>query len=203
VRHAQKAEELGVDAVCLVGAECGGHPGLNLTGSIVQSCLAAERVKVPIAIGGGIGHGRQIAAILAIGADAALLGTRMTVASEIWARDEYKQRVIGANETNNRLVLEILRNTYRVMDNEAARKVAEMEKAGVNDYAAYKDFVGGLRTRQAYETGDCEDALLSMGQSAVFADAIKPVEEIYDELLDQAAEAAARFGRLSAASEAA
>ncbi len=193
LRHAAKAEALGVDAVCLVGAECGGHPGLDLTGSIVQACLAADRLDVPFAIGGGIGHGRQIAAVLAMGADAVLLGTRMTVASEIWAREEYKHRVVEADETDNRVVLSLLRNTYRVMDNETARKVAEIEMSGTTEYAAYEPYIDGRLARRAYETGDWNMGLLSMGQSAAFADAIEPVEAIYDRLVDEAKAALTRM----------
>ncbi len=40
VRYAVKAQELGVDMVSIVGAECGGHPGLDLVSSMVNQALA-------------------------------------------------------------------------------------------------------------------------------------------------------------------
>jgi NAD(P)H-dependent flavin oxidoreductase YrpB (nitropropane dioxygenase family) len=198
VRHALSAQKLPVDAISVVGAECGGHPGLALVGTMVQGLLAAERLSLPLAIGGGIGHGAQLAAVLGFGADAVVMGTRMTVASEIWAHRAYKERVVAAAETDSRLILASLRNTYRVLDNETARAVAALEAEGVTDYERYRPLVAGTLTRSAYETGDAERGTLSLGQSAVFADEIKPVEAIIDQLL---AEAEAARGRLNAAAE--
>ena len=94
VRHAASAAKLGVDAVAVVGAECGGHPGLQLVGTMVQAPLAAERIALPLVVGGGIGHGSQVAAALAMGADAVLIGTRMLAAAEINAHAAYKARMI-------------------------------------------------------------------------------------------------------------
>lgn len=196
VRHAMSAAKLGVDAVAMVGAECGGHPGLQLVGTIVQAPLGAQRLTLPIAVGGGIGHGSQIAAALAMGADAVVLGTRMTVAEEIWAHPDYKARMVAADEASSRLIMQTFRNTYRVLDNTEARAVAALEAAGETDHARYRPHVAGTRAREAYATGDVERGVLSMGQAVVFADAVRPVAAIIDQLMDEARAAA---GRLSAA----
>ena len=104
VKHAISAtSKLPLDAIAVVGAECGGHPGLNLVGSIVQAPLAVSRVSIPVVIGGGIGTGGQIAGLLAMGAEGVLLGTRFLVASEIWSHDRIKQRVVEADETQTAL----------------------------------------------------------------------------------------------------
>jgi nitronate monooxygenase len=199
VRHALSAEKLGVDAVAVVGAECGGHPGLQLVGSIVQAPLAAERVSVPWAIGGGIGHGSQIAAALAMGADAVVIGTRMLAAAEIWARPEYKQRMISADEGSSRLIMQSFRNTYRVLDNSEAQAVAALEADKVTDFEAYKPHVAGLRQKEAYETGDWDRGVLSMGQSIAFVRASAPVAAIFEQLLTEARAAAARLNAVSVA----
>jgi len=193
VRHALSAERLGVDAIALVGAECGGHPGLALVGTMVQAPLAGSALGVPLSIGGGIGHGSQIAAALAMGADAVTIGTRMTVAEEIWAHRAYKERLIAADEASSRLILATFRNTYRALDNADARKVADLEAAGERDFAAYQPMVAGARQKEAYETGDWERGVLSMGQSAVFAREIMPVAAIFASLLDEARQATHRL----------
>jgi nitronate monooxygenase len=71
VKYARKAQSLGVDAVAVVGAECGGHPGMDLVGTMVQTAVAARdpRPVHPLArrrrywhrrtTGRGIGHGRR------------------------------------------------------------------------------------------------------------------------------------------------
>src|SRR5581483_8307514 len=55
VRYAMTAQRLGVDAVIIVGAECGGHPGVYQIGSMVQAAHAAQVLDIPVVIGGGIG----------------------------------------------------------------------------------------------------------------------------------------------------
>ena len=202
VRHALSAQKLDVDALSVVGAECGGHPGVQLVGTMVQGLVAAQKLHLPLAIGGGIGHGAQLVAALAFGADAVILGTRMTVAEEIWAHPAYKERLIEANETDTLLVLQTLRNTYRALDNETARAVAEIEAEGAakgaNDYARYRPLIAGALQKEAYETGDWNKGILSVGQSAAFADAVQPVAAIVDQLLAEAAEAEARLAGVAA-----
>jgi nitronate monooxygenase len=61
------------------------HPILCMLGKMVQAPLAADAVKLPLAIGGGMATGRHLVTALAMGADAILLGSRMLTASEIWA----------------------------------------------------------------------------------------------------------------------
>jgi nitronate monooxygenase len=197
VRHALSAQKLGVDALSVVGAECGGHPGMQLVGTMVQGLVAAQKLHLPLAIGGGIGHGAQIVAALAFGADAAILGTRMTVAEEIWAHPAYKERLIEAGETDTLLVLQSLRNTYRAFDNETARAVAEVEATGTTDYEDYASLVAGALQKEAYETGDWNKGILSVGQSAAFADAVQPVAGIIDQLMAEAAEAERRLGSVA------
>ncbi|MEQ8397963.1 nitronate monooxygenase [Thalassobaculum sp.] len=200
VKHAISAvSKLPIDAVAVVGAECGGHPGLNLIGSIVQIPLAVQRLEVPVLVGGGIGTGSQIAAALAMGADAVLLGTRFLVATEIWSHDLIKQRVVDAQETDTALVLASLRNTFRGIDNATTRAIADLEKQGVTAFDAYRPYVMGTLQKEAYTVGDPEKGILSMGQACVFADKIEPVEAIMDRLVDEAVAASGRLGGLMAA----
>ncbi len=196
VRHAVSAAKLGVDAVAIVGAECGGHPGLQLIGTMVQTPLAAERIDLPLVIGGGIGHGSQVVAALAMGADAVLIGTRMLVAAEIDAGAAYKQRMIEADEGSTRLIMQSFRNTYRVLDNRDARAVSGLEARGEQDYEHYRPFVAGQHQKTAYETGDWERGVLSMGQSIAFARKLETVAEIYGQLLREAAAASSRLETL-------
>ena len=196
VRHAESAARLDVDAIALVGAECGGHPGLALVGSLVQAPLAATRITKPLVIGGGIGHGSQIAAALAMGADAVLIGSRMLVADEIPAHDAYKDRMLAADENASRLIMASFRNTYRVLDNEDARAVAELEAAGERDFARYRPHVAGTRQKEAYTTGDTERGVLSMGQSIAFATMRQPAAAIIAQLMTEARAAHARLASL-------
>jgi nitronate monooxygenase len=197
VRYAVSAAKLGVDAVCVIGGEAGGHPGNLQIGSMVQVADAARRIAVPLVVGGGIGCGAQLAAALAMGADAVLLGTRMVVAEEIWAHPAYKQRVVQADGTDSRIVMGRFGHHHRVLDNDAARAVAALEAAGESDFARYEPLVRGTAARDAYASGDTSQGMIDYGPAAVFADAVKPVEAIFDELLDDAAAAMRRLAGLT------
>ncbi len=204
VRHAvSAARKLDLDAICVVGMECGGHPGLKMVGTMVQGLVAAESVDIPVVLGGGIGHGRQIAAALSFGAEGVLMGTRMLVADEIWSHPEVKARVVAADETASITVLASMRNTFRGLENETTRAIAALEAAGETDFEHYRPLVRGTLQTEAYESGDWNKGILSMGQAAVFADRREPVAAIMDRLIDQAAEAVGRLDQILVAGSAA
>jgi nitronate monooxygenase len=167
-----------------------------MVGNIVQAALAADAVELPLAIGGGMGTGRHLITALAMGADAMLVGSRMLCASEIWAHDTYKQRILAASELDNRVVMKTFRNNHRVLDNKAARAVEELESRGERDFDAYREHASGRAVRRAYETGDCATGLIDLGPAAVFASDIKPIDAIVDQLIDEAMLTMERLGAL-------
>ena len=200
VRYAISASRLGVDAIILVGAECGGHPGIYQIGTMVQAAHAPAVLNVPVVVGGGIGAGSQIAAALAMGADGVVLGTRMLVSEDLWIHQAYKEFVVAADGTESVVVKKTLRDHHRVYHNESARVVLELDDRRETNFEQYRPHVIGTITRQAYVTGNPAKGMLDFGHSAVFADRIEPVERIFDRLIDDAASALARLGRLHAQS---
>jgi NADH:quinone reductase (non-electrogenic) len=197
VRYAISASRLPVDAIILVGAECGGHPGIFQIGSIVQAAHAPAVLNVPVVIGGGIGTGSQIASALAMGAEGVVLGTRMLVAEELWIHEAYKQFVVRADGTESVVVKKALRDHHRVYNNESACAVLELDDRRETDFEQYRPHVVGTLTREAYLKGDPAKGMLDFGHSAVFADRIESVERIFDRLIDDAASALARLDRLT------
>jgi nitronate monooxygenase len=192
VRYAMSVQKQDVDAISVISGEAGGHPGQFMVGQIVQGVLAAEAVVKPLALGGGMGTGRHLITALAMGADAILMGSRMVVAEEIWAHRAYKEHVVRIDEMSNRVVQQTFKHHHRVLDNEAARLVSEMEAHGEADFAAYEPLVSGKRVQAAYETGDFSQGMIDMGPAGVFAREIKPVEAIFDEIIDDAVRSQAR-----------
>lgn len=193
VKHALKAQSVGVDMVEVIGAEAGGHPGVELVGTMVQGALAAEKLTVPLAIGGGIATGRQLVAALALGADGVLIGTRFLVAQEIWAHSAFKERLVAADETSTALIMQSVRNTLRALKNETTEAVRRLEAERPGDLAALMPHISGKVGRVAYETGDVSKGALSVGQSVAFADRIEPLADIVARI---EAEAAATLARL-------
>jgi NADH:quinone reductase (non-electrogenic) len=64
VRQAQKAEELGADAVMAVGKEGGGHLGRDDISTMVLIPRVVDSVSIPVLASGGIGDGRGLLAAL-------------------------------------------------------------------------------------------------------------------------------------------
>jgi len=197
VRHAVSAQKLGVDAIGLVGMEEGGHPGANQLPSFVNAAYALSRLTVPLVIGGGIGHGRQIAAALAMGADAVVMGSRFMVATEINTHEALKRRIVDLDEHGSMAILGTIGDTWRVMVNETAREVQRREQAGARSHAEFGDLILSTRTiSRVYQGGEVEEGIVSLGPAAGFADTIQPAGEIVAQLMREALAAASAFQKV-------
>lgn len=195
VRHARSAQAAGVDAITVVGAECGGHPGTELIGTIVQVALAARDLTVPLIAAGGIATGAQLIAALALGADGVAIGTRFLVAEEIWAHPDYKARLIAAQETDTALVMESLKNTVRALRNDTTDTVRKIEIEAGGDLETLMPHIAGRIGRQAYESGNTRHGILSLGQSVAFADQVEPLNNIVCRLEAEARIALEQLGK--------
>lgn len=195
--HALKAEEQGADAITLVGMEAGGHPGMHGLPATLLCSYALERLRVPLALGGGIGHGRQIAAALALGCDAVVIGTRFLGCDEVGTHENVKERMLASGAEASTTVLRTLGNPVRVLHNETARQVAALEAQGSRAYEDFGELVLGVTGRNgAYRGGDVERGLLSLGPSIGFVDTREPVAAVMETLMRDAAVHAGRFGEM-------
>lgn len=199
VRYALSVAKLGVDAVIIVGNDCGGHPGTYGIGSLVQAAHAAQVIDLPIVIGGGIGTGSQIAAVLAMGADAVLMGTRLLVTDELWVHPAAKDVVVQGDGTESVVVKKTLRDHHRVYRNASAEAALALDEAGCTDFEAYRPHVMGALSHRAWESGDLSAGMIDYGPAAVFAHAVEPAERIFDRLVDEAREAGERLATLQSA----
>jgi nitronate monooxygenase len=91
--------EAGADVVVAQGWEAGGHVQSEVaTLPLVPRVVDAVPADVPVVAAGGIGDGRGLAAVLALGADGGWLGTRFVATAESGAHDRYKRAVAAASE---------------------------------------------------------------------------------------------------------
>jgi nitronate monooxygenase len=203
VRYAKKAESLGVDAVTVVGAEAGGHPGVEPVGTMVAAAAAARSIKIPLIVAGGLGTGEQLVAALALGADGVAMGTRFLVSEEVWADRRYKERLLAAKETDTTLLLQSMRNTQRALKTDHVAMIQQIEKDQPGDTAAILPHIMGTNAHAAYSSGEYEKAMLSCGQGVIFADKIEPFAAIVDRIEAEARAALARIDGLRAAPQSA
>lgn len=162
VRHAVKAQELGVDGVSIDGFECAGHPGEDDIPGLVLVPAAAEQITIPMIASGGFGDARGLVAALALGADGINMGTRFMCTAEAPVHASVKQRLVEATEQDTDLILRPLNNTARVARNATSRKVVEILSDG-GQFADVRDLVAGSRGRTVYETGDLDFGVWSAG----------------------------------------
>ena len=98
VPDAQRAAAAGVDVIIAQGVEAGGHvAGEVSTLALVPRVVDAVSPR-PVAAAGGIADARGLVAVLALGAQAAVLGTRFLASSESRAHTHYKQKLVAASE---------------------------------------------------------------------------------------------------------
>ena len=186
LRHALSAQNAGVDAVTILGAEAGGHPGMDMVGTMVQGAIVPDALDVPVVLAGGMGTGRQLVASLALGADAMLLATKMVGAEEIWAHEKYKKRLTELGPEGTRIIMSIFRDNSRVIHNDSADAVLALEANGITDYEAYRPHVQGTLQKEAYMDGDWNKGTGSIGQSVAFVNDIQSVENIFDGIIAEA-----------------
>jgi len=192
VRHALKAERVGVDVVSIDGFECAGHPGEDDVPGLVLIPAAGDALTIPFLASGGFADGRGLAAALALGADGVNMGTRFmcTVESEI--ADSVKQAIVEASETDTELIFRPLRNTARVASNVVSREVVRILEEG-GEFADVRELVAGARGRRAFAEGDLDAGIWSVGQvqglirdvptaGEVVRRTVRQAEEILDRL---------------------
>ncbi|MCO1653626.1 NAD(P)H-dependent flavin oxidoreductase [Pseudonocardia humida] len=185
VRHAVKAQSLGVDAVSIDGFECAGHPGEDDIPGLVLIPAAADRITVPMLASGGFADGRGLVAALALGADGISMGTRWMATVESGIHEKVKQRLVEAEERDTQLIFRQLRNTARVADNEVSREVVRR----LNEGAAFeevRDLVAGARGVKVYETGDVEHGIWSAGMVQTLIRDIPTCAELVERIIGEA-----------------
>ncbi|MBU2514930.1 nitronate monooxygenase family protein [bacterium] len=187
LRYALKAESLGADAVTVVGYENGGATGKLDIGTLVLIPTVVDGVKIPVIGGGGISDGRGLAAVLALGAQAAILGSSLLVTQECPIHDNLKQALLNASELDTKLVMRSIGATHRVWANAAAQKCAEVEASG-GSFEDVINIVSGEKSRKMYEKGDLDAGIISCGQGIGLVKEKPTVQEFFDRIVHQAEE---------------
>jgi NAD(P)H-dependent flavin oxidoreductase YrpB (nitropropane dioxygenase family) len=196
--EARRAVASGVDVVVAQGLEAGGHVwGRVGTLPLVPAVVDAV-TPVPVIASGGIGDARGVAAVLALGAQAAWLGTRFLLAEEMPIHDDYRRRLIAAAETDPQLYPNLYEvgwpdSPHRALRNstatawEAAGRPPLAQRPGAGDVIAH--FASG-ESIVRYEpappmvgtTGDIEALSMWAGQGVALAKQSQSAADIVAEL---------------------
>jgi NAD(P)H-dependent flavin oxidoreductase YrpB (nitropropane dioxygenase family) len=187
VRHSLKAQSIGCDAVSVDGFECGGHPGEDDIPNMILLPRAADELEIPFVASGGQADGRSLVASLAMGADGINMGTRFIATKEAPVHENVKKAIVAASELDTRLVMRPLRNTERVLSNDAVERLLEKERKLGADLK-FEDIIGevaGVYPRIMME-GDMDAGAWSCGMVAGLIHDIPTCKELIDRIMAEA-----------------
>ncbi len=201
VEDARRAVDSGVDIIVAQGWEAGGHVrGDVATLPLVPSVVDAV-APVPVVAAGGIVDGRGLAAVLALGAAGAWIGTRFLASEEVSIHPDYRERVLRgtAAETVHTMLFDVKwpDAPHRVLRNstfaawEAAGRPTSGQRPGEGDVLA-TDAYGNTVVRYQSATarsdheGDIEAFPLWAGQGVGLVNKVQPAGEIVREIAEDA-----------------
>jgi enoyl-[acyl-carrier protein] reductase II len=191
-RYAKNAERLGADAVIAMGTEAGGHIGREYVGTFVMVPCIVDAVKIPVIAAGGIGDARGFLAALALGAEAALLGTRFIATKESRAHDDYKAALIKYTEAETLVVQRKVGRTARVLRTPVAERIVEMEEKG----ATLEDLlplISGEQSQKAALRGNVEAGFPSAGQVVGLIHSVPSIDELIRSMVEGAEQIVAHW----------
>ncbi|QUL37042.1 nitronate monooxygenase family protein [Erythrobacter sp. JK5] len=197
VRHSLKAQEIGCDAVSVDGFECGGHPGEDDIPNFILLPRAADELDIPFVSSGGMADGRSLVASLAMGAQGMNMGTRFIATKEASVHENVKRAIVEASELDTRLVMRPLRNTERVLHNDAVERLLEKEKE-LGDAITIQDIlpeVAGVYPSIMME-GDMDKGAWSCGMVAGLINDIPTCQDLIDGIMSQAEDILARMNAM-------
>ncbi|RKD75517.1 2-nitropropane dioxygenase precursor [Sinobaca qinghaiensis] len=185
-RQAVKAEELGADAVMVVGQEGGGHLGRNDTGTMVLIPQVVDAVSIPVIASGGIGDGRGLMAAFSLGAEGIEMGTRFIATKEcVHAHHVYKQALIEAGDGDTVVIKRTLGAPARALKNTWTEQILEAEEQNPS-YENIKHLISGEANKAYIYEGKKENGFGWAGQIAASIDDCPNVETLIDSLIGQA-----------------
>lgn len=199
VRHAVKAQEIGVDAVSIDGFECAGHVGEDDVPNMILIPATVAKLSIPVIASGGFSDGRGLVAALAMGAEGINMGTRFMCTQESPVHANVKRAIVANDESDTAIILRSLRNSSRVARNAVSEAVVAMEKAGAT-IQEIGPRVAGAKGRRVYEEGDVDEGIWTAGLVQALIHDIPTCAELVSRIVkDAEALIAGRLAELASA----
>lgn len=199
--EARAAVQAGIDIVVAQGWEAGGHVWGEVSTLALVPAVVDAVGDTPVIAAGGIADGRGLAAVLALGAGAAWMGTRFVASEEAPAHPDYIERLLGAAETgtfHSKLfdigwpdaAHRVLRNT--IVDAwVAAGRPASGDRPGEGEVIAHQADGGQIVRYSSVSprigtTGDVTELSLWSGQSVGLVHEVLPAAQIVHRTVNEA-----------------
>ena len=147
--------------------------------------VTVDAISIPVIASGGFADARGLVAALALGAEAMNMGTRFVATKEAPAHINVKHWFVDASETDTMYVMRSLRNTERVLRNEVAENVVEMEGRGA-DIVELAPLITGKNGLRVLKDGEIDVGLMAAGQSVGLVHDVPTVRELIDTIIEGA-----------------
>lgn len=194
-RQAQKAEQLGADAVMVVGQEGGGHLGRDDVGTMVLVPQVVDSVSIPVIASGGIGDGRGWMAAHALGAEGIEMGTRFIATKEcVHASEAYKEALLTSTESDTTVIKRSIGAPARVLSNDFTEQILKIE-GETPTYEALKDYISGKANKRYIYDGDASQGYGWAGQVTGMISDVPTVAELIERMVVQATEIRLKWGQ--------
>ncbi|MEK4228584.1 NAD(P)H-dependent flavin oxidoreductase [Solibacillus sp. FSL H8-0538] len=194
-RQAQKAEQLGADAVMVVGQEGGGHLGRDDVGTIVLVPQVVDSVSIPVIASGGIGDGRGWMAAHALGAEGIEMGTRFIATKEcVHASKEYIDALLASTEADTTVIKRSLGAPARAIRNDFTEQILRLE-AVTPTYDALKTYISGAANKKFIYEGNPEQGFGWAGQVAGMIQDVPSVQQLISRMVAQAEAIRLKWGQ--------
>lgn len=187
VRHALSAQRKGVDAISIDGFECAGHPGEDDIPGLILIPAAVRALDIPVIASGGLATGSGLAAVLALGAVAANMGTRFMATDEAPIHENVKRQIVANDERDTVLVFRDFHNTARVVRNSISEQIVEISGRDGATFDDVAELASGQRGRQSVlADGDMEGGMWWAGQTQGLIESVGSVQAVIDEIIADA-----------------
>jgi len=185
-RNAERVAASGVDVVVAQGYDGGGHTGRIGTLSLLPAVL--DVVDVPVVAAGGIGDGRGIAGVLAMGAVGVWMGTRFVASEEAYAHEHYKRRIVEIDEEGTTVTRCFSGKPCRVIKNDTtqaweARELQDRIERFPRQMRVISEWLGEDPYIAARRKGRIDKGAMAAGQSSVLIHELLPAAEIIAQLI--------------------
>lgn len=191
LEQARNTLDAGADVLVAQGAEAGGHGVARGTLALVPAVVDAAAARgVPVAAAGGIADGRGLAAVMMLGADGALVGTRFYATQEAAGFQAAKERIVaaGGDRTVRGILFDIARRNVwpapfagRVLRNEFSERWRGREA----ELLQHQDEEGS-RYAEARAAGDFDTAAVIAGEAVDLIADIPPAAEVVERIAREA-----------------
>ncbi len=185
-RQAEKAEELGADAVMVVGQEGGGHLGRGDAGTFVLTPQVIDHISIPVIASGGIVDGRGLMAALALGAEGIEMGTRFIATKEcVDTHPAYKRAILDADEQATTVIKRTLGMPARALKNVWTDEILDIETRQ-EGYESLKGYISGEANKRYIHEGDASSGFGWAGQGAARIHDIPAVDVLFRTIIKEA-----------------